>query len=43
MEDNIKNKKLQYDIGREVPKKSAFSSGRIDKDKYFTDEKNITS
>lgn len=38
MEDNIKDKKLQYDIGREVPKKSALSSGRIDKDKYFTDE-----
>ena len=31
IEDQIKDKKLQYDINREAAKISALSSGKIDK------------
>ena len=36
IEDQIKNKKLQYDINRDAAKKSALSSGKIDKYEYLT-------
>ena len=38
IEDQIKNKKLQYDINREAAKISALSSGKIDKYEYLTGE-----
>ena len=38
IEDQIKDEKLQYDINREAAKISAFSSGKIDKYEYLTDE-----
>ena len=34
----IEDQKLQYDINREVAKKSALSSGKIDKHEYLTGE-----
>ena len=37
-EDQIKDKKLQYDINREAAKISALSSGKIDKYEYLTGE-----
>ena len=36
IEDHIKDKKLQYEINREVAKLSALSSGKIDKCEYVT-------
>ena len=38
IEDQIKDKKLQYDINREAAKISALSSRKIDKDEYLTGE-----
>ena len=38
IEDQIKDKKLQYDINREAAKISALSSGKIDKYEYLTGE-----
>ena len=43
IEDQIKGKKLQYDINREAAKISALSSGKIDKYKYLTGEKILPS
>ena len=39
----IKNKKPQYDINREVAKISALSSGKINKYEYFTGEEILPS
>ena len=39
IEDQIKDKKLQYDINREAAKISALSSGKIDKYEYLTGER----
>ena len=36
--DQIRDKKLQYDINREAPKISALSSGKIHKYEFFTGE-----
>ena len=36
IDDQIRDKKLQYDINKEATKISAFSSGKIDKDEYLT-------
>ena len=36
IEDQIKDEKLQYDINREAAKRSALSSGKIDKYEYLT-------
>ena len=36
IEDQIKDKKLQYDINREAATISALSSGKIDKYRYLT-------
>ena len=38
IEDQIRDEKLQYDINKEPAKISAFSSGKIDKYEYLTDE-----
>ena len=38
IEDQIKDKKLQYDINREAAKISALSSRKIDKYEYLTGE-----
>ena len=38
IQDEIRDKKLQYDINREAEKISALSSGKIDKYEYLTDE-----
>ena len=38
IEDQIKDKKLQYDINREAAKTSALSSDKIDKYEYLTGE-----
>ena len=38
IEDQIKDKKLQYDINREAAKISALSSGKLDKYEYLTGE-----
>ena len=43
IEGQIKDKKLQYDINREVAKISALSSGKIDKYEYLTGEKILPS
>ena len=43
IEDQIKDKKLQYDINREAAKISALSSGKIDKYEYLTGEEILTS
>ena len=43
IEDQIKDKKLQYDINREAAKISALSSGKLDKYEYFTGEKILPS
>ena len=37
-DDKIRDKKLRYDINREVAKIVALSSGKIDKYEYFTGE-----
>ena len=38
IDDKIRDEKLQYDVGREVVKILALSSGKIDKYEYLTDE-----
>ena len=38
IEDQIKDKKLEYDINRETAKISALSSGKLDKYEYLTGE-----
>ena len=43
IEDQIKDKKLQYDINREATKISASSSGKIDKYEYLTGEEILPS
>ena len=41
--DQIKDKKMQYDINREVAKISALSSGKIHKSEYLTGEEILPS
>ena len=45
IEDQIRDEKLQYDINRKISaaKKSALSSGKIDKYEYLTGEKILPS
>ena len=43
IEDQIRDKKLQYDINREAAKISVSSSGEIDKYKYLTGEEILPS
>ena len=43
IEDQIKDKKLQYDINREAAKISALSSDKIDKYEYLTVEEILPS
>ena len=43
IDDQIKDKKLQYDINREAAKISAWSSGRIHKHKHLTGEEILPS
>ena len=43
IEDQIRDKKLQYDINREAEKISALSSGKIDKYEYLTGEEILPS
>ena len=43
IKDQIKDKKLQYDINREAAKISALSSGKIDKYEYLTGEEILPS
>ena len=43
IEDQIKDKKLQYDINREAAKISALSSGNLDKYEYLTGEEILPS
>ena len=41
IDDQIRDKKLQYDINREAEKISALSSGKIDKYEYLTNEETL--
>ena len=43
VDDKIKDKKLQYNINREVAKISTSSSGKIDKYEYLTGEEILPS
>ena len=43
IEDQIKDKKLQYDVNREAAKISGLSSGKIDKYEYLTGEEILPS
>ena len=43
IEDQIKDKKLQYDIDREAAKISAILSGKIDKYEYLTGQEILSS
>ena len=43
MDDQIEDKKLEYDINREATKISALSSGKINKYKYLTGEEILPS
>ena len=43
IDDQIKERKLQYDINREPAKISALSSGKIDKYEYITVEEILPS
>ena len=43
IDDEIRYKKLQYDINREVGKISALSSGKVDKFEYLTGEEILRS
>ena len=43
IDDQIRDKKLQYDINREAPKISALSSGKIDKYEYLTGKEMLPS
>ena len=36
IDNNVRDEKLQYDINREVAKRSALSSGKIDKYEFLT-------
>ena len=38
IDDQIRDKKLQYDINREAAKISTLTSGKIDKYEYLTSE-----
>ena len=38
IDDKIRDEKIQYDINREAAKRSALSSGKIDKYEYVTVE-----
>ena len=38
LDDRIRDKKLQYDINKEAAKRSALSSGKIDKYEYLVHE-----
>ena len=42
-DDQIRDKKLQYDINREAAKISALSSGKTDKYEYLTGEEILLS
>ena len=43
IDDQIKDKKIQYDINREAAKISTLSSGKIDKYEYLTGEEVLPS
>ena len=43
IEDQIRDKKLQYDINTEAAKISALSSGKIDEYEYLTGEEILPS
>ena len=43
IDNQIRDKKLQYDINREAEKISALSSGKIDKYEYLTDEETLSA
>ena len=43
IQDQIRDKKLQYDINREAAKISVLSSGKIDKYEYFAVEEILPS
>ena len=43
IEDQIKDKELQYDFNREAAKLSALSSGKIDKYEYLTGDEILPS
>ena len=43
IKDQIRDEKLQYDINREAAKRSALSSGKIDKYEYLTGEEILPS
>ena len=42
-EDKISDEKLQYDFNKEATKKSALSSGKIDKYKHLTGEEILSA
>ena len=42
IDDQIKDKKLKYDINREAAKTSTLSSNKTDTYEYLTSEENIT-
>ena len=43
IEDQIRDVKIQYDINREAAKRSALSSGKMDKYEYLTVEEILLS
>ena len=43
IEDQIRDKKLQYEINREAAEISALSSGKLDPYEYFTGEEILPS
>ena len=43
IDDQIKDKKVQYDISKDAAKISAISSGKIDNSEYLTSEKLLPS
>ena len=43
IDDQIRNEKLKYDINKEAAKISALSSGKINKNEYFTGEEILPS
>ena len=43
IDDQVEDKKLQYDINREAAKTSALSSGKIDKYEYLTGKEILLS
>ena len=42
-DDQLKNEKIQYHINEDIAKKSALSSGKIDKYEYLTSEEILPS